>query len=81
MLNIGDKVRMSATGRKHWKESLDNPHDREGVVEKTQWEEGGLIYTRGLPCRVLWSNGRTNVYKVVDLELVTTSPFVEEDWL
>lgn len=55
---VGDVVKMSAIGRKNYKEHRTNPHTLTGIIEDV-----GGVYVR-------WSNGELNSYTRSELELI-----------
>jgi hypothetical protein len=57
---VGDKVRLSAVGKKKFKDENDNPHEFEGVVVELI---NKTVYVR-------WSNDEDNIYNCDQLELV-----------
>jgi len=64
---VGDVVRMSAAGKRHWAHYYDNPHDGIGVIERVS--PLGQLGTR-----VKWNNGHYNSYEINELELVPSAP-------
>lgn len=70
---IGDRVRISESGKKEYRDSWDNPHDLTGTIKRFK----DFL----LPVSVVWENGHGNTYDYEDLELVTeteTQPSVTE---
>ncbi len=71
MFKEGDQVRLSAKGRKKYKDTPYNPHNKVGVVEESH------VSTDYMPYEVRWL-GFVNTYREEDLELVHPSISLEE---
>jgi len=83
-LKVGDTVFMSLVGRQEYRPTVDNPHHLIGVViEVLQWElaEAKRDPDSHYPYRVRWSNGRENVYRILDLNPATIPDKKLEDYL
>ena len=64
-LRVGDRVQMSAHGKRRWPDAPGNPHDGVGILEDTHTHRAGT-----LPFWVRWDNGYKNEYAPEDLEPV-----------
>lgn len=62
MFRVGDLVRLSAIGRKTYKDSFDNPWHEVGVIEENEGPEYSMPYY------VRWQKAG-NCYRKEDLEL------------
>jgi hypothetical protein len=71
MFKEGDRVRLSARGRKKYTDTPYNPHNQVGVVEESH---NPMDY---MPYEVRWSCFG-NIYREEDLELVYPSISLEE---
>lgn len=68
-MKIGDKVKLSDTGKGKYENSCVNPHNLEGVlVDPVDFISQKFKY------RVKWSEGVTNSYKEGELELAKEKP-------
>ena len=70
MIPIGSRVRLSAVGRDHYRDSVVSPHYLTGVLISNN-------YTEAYECRVIWENGFWNCYQEKDIELA--KPLTLED--
>jgi hypothetical protein len=71
MFKEGDRVRLSARGRKKYIDTSWNPHNEVGIVEESHARIDYMPYT------VIWPNGE-NIYREEDLELARPSISLEE---
>lgn len=62
----GDVVRISQEGKNTYPDEETNPYGITGVV--TNSEDTGSVYNFSVDVR--WSNGMSNAYRSVDLELI-----------
>lgn len=74
MIKVGDRVKMSALGKRKFPESKNNPHDLVGVVLMA--ERKSRLGHWHFDCEVEWSNGIVNTYdyRHLDLEVGLTKP-------
>lgn len=73
-IKVGDAVRLSLTGRREYLPAEDNPHGLSGLVILYREPRGAWAEFNW---KVEWSNGSTNWYREVDLDMLAT-PLVSE---
>jgi len=64
---VGDVVKIKSDSQ-YFGTSLSNPANVEGVIID-------IAFALGFPIKVKWANGKSNSYRVVDLEFVSQSVF------